>query len=186
MRYPASEKLEIIRLVEQSDLSVRLTLLRLGIRKSTFYGWLKRYHECGVDGLEDRKPSPGLVWNKLPEDQQAAIIELALERPELSPRELAVAYTDEQSSFVSESTVYRLLKVHDLITSPAYILMEAADKFQHPTSRVNEMWQTDFTYCAPILRRYLLLILTKLEHVWNAFWSLVVMNRMPTFCYEKV
>jgi transposase InsO family protein/transposase-like protein len=147
MRYSASEKLEIIRLVEQSSLSVRQTLLRLGIRKSTFYGWLKRYHEGGVDGLEDRKPCPELVWNKLPEDQQAAIIELALERPELSPRELAVTYTDEQSSFVSESTVYRLLKAHDLITSPAYILMEAADKFQHPTSRVNEMWQTDFTYC---------------------------------------
>lgn len=147
MRYSASEKLEIIRLVEQSDLSVRQTLLRLGIRKSTFYGWLKRYHEDGVDGLEDRKPSPKLIWNKLPEDQQATIIELALERPELSPRELAVTYTDEQSSFVSESTVYRLLKAHDLITSPAYILMEAADKFQHPTSRVNEMWQTDFTYC---------------------------------------
>jgi putative transposase len=75
------------------------------------------------------------------------IIELALEKPELSPRELAVTYTDEQSSFVSESTVYRLLKAHDLITSPAYILMQAADKFQHPTRRVNEMWQTDFTYC---------------------------------------
>ena len=34
----------------------------------------------------------------------------------------------------------------DLITSPAYILMEAADKFQHPSSHVNELWQTDFTY----------------------------------------
>lgn len=55
-------------------------------------------------------------------------------------------YTDEQSSFVSESTVYRLLKAHDLITSPAYILMQARDKFQHPTTRINEMWQTDFTY----------------------------------------
>ncbi len=147
MRYSASEKFEITRLVEQSDLSVRQTLFRLGICKSTFYDWLKRYHEGGIDSLEDRKPPPGLVWNKLPEDQQAAIIELALERPELSPRELAVTYTDEQSSFVSESTVYRLLKAHDLITSPAYILMQATDKFQHPTTRINEMWQTDFTYC---------------------------------------
>ena len=25
--------------------------------------------------------------------------------------------------------------------------MQAADKFQHPTTRVNEMWQTDFTHC---------------------------------------
>lgn len=37
MRYSASEKFEIIRLVEQSSLSVRQTLLQLGIRRSTFY-----------------------------------------------------------------------------------------------------------------------------------------------------
>jgi len=147
MRYSSSEKFEIIRLVEQSSLPVRQTLQRLGIRKSTFYNWLKRYYEAGIDGLEDRKPGPGQVWNKLPKDQQDKLIKLALEKPELSPRELAVTYTDEQSNFVSESTVYRLLKAHDLITSPAYILMQATDKFQHPTTRVNEMWQTDFTYC---------------------------------------
>ncbi len=57
-----------------------------------------------------------------------------------------MTYIDEQSSFISESSVYRLLKAHDLITSPAYILMQERDKFQHPTIRVNEMWQTDFTY----------------------------------------
>jgi hypothetical protein len=79
------------------------------------YSWLKRYQSGGIDGLEDRKPCPRLVWNKLPEDQQAEIIKLALDKPELSPRELAVTYIDEQFSFVSESTVYRLLKAHDLI-----------------------------------------------------------------------
>lgn len=146
MRYCASEKFEIIRLVEQSSMSVRQTLLRLGIHRSTFYNWLKRYQLNGIDGLDNRKPCPGSVWNKLPAQDQAAIIKLALEKPELSPRELAVTYIDEQSSFVSESSVYRLLKAHDLITSPAYILMQARDKFQHPTTRVNEMWQTDFTY----------------------------------------
>ena len=45
--------------------------------------------------MEDRKPSPRWVWNKLPEDQQAAIIELAMDKPELSPRELAIMYIDE-------------------------------------------------------------------------------------------
>ena len=147
MRYTASEKMEIIRLVEQSNLSVRQTLDQLGIRKSTFYNWLKRLESAGVDGLADKRPSPGIPWNKLLADEQNAIIGLALEKPELSPRELAVTYTDEQARYVSESTVYRLLKAHDLITSPAYILMQAADKFFHPTTRVNEMWQTDFTYC---------------------------------------
>jgi len=146
MRYSAAEKHEIIHLVEHSSLSVRRTLAQLGIPKSTFYGWLQRYDSGGLDALEDNKPAPPSVWNKLPDDRQRALVDLALDQPELSPRELAVTYTDEQSYFVSESTVYRLLKAHDLITSPAYILMQAAEKFQHPTTRVNEMWQTDFTY----------------------------------------
>jgi transposase InsO family protein len=73
-------------------------------------------------------------------------VDLALSEPELSPRELAVKYTHQAAYFVSESTVYRLLKAQDLITSPAYILMQASDKFQQPTTRVNQMWQTDFTY----------------------------------------
>ena len=146
MRYPASEKYAIIRLVEDSNLSVRQTLRRLDIHRSTFYHWLQRYQDNGVDGLEDRKPTPTVAWNQIPLDHRDAIIELALDKPELSPRELAARYTDQQAYFVSESTVYRLLKAQDLITSPAYILMRASDQFQHPSKAVNELWQTDFTY----------------------------------------
>src|SRR5262249_50061210 len=64
----------------------------------------------------------------------------------LSPRELAVNFTDTKGSFVSEATVYRLLKDHGLITSPAFILMQAADRFANPTTAPNQLWQTDFTY----------------------------------------
>jgi hypothetical protein len=77
---------------------------------------------------------------------RAALIDLALEKPDLSPRKLAVSYTDDRQYFVSESTVYRLLEAQDLITSPAYILMQTSDRFQNPSRRVNELWQTDFTY----------------------------------------
>ena len=146
MRYSSSDKYEIIQLVQNSDLSVRQTLARLDIHKSTFYNWLKRYHENGMDGLEDRKPLPQAVWNRIADEHREAIVDLALDKPELSPRELAVRYTDNQAYFVSESTVYRLLKEQDLITSPAYILMQASKQFQHPSTRVNELWQTDFTY----------------------------------------
>jgi len=66
--------------------------------------------------------------------------------PELSPRELAWHITDQHEYFISESSVYRLLKQYDLITSPAYILLQAGDKFHTPTKRINELWQTDFTY----------------------------------------
>ena len=71
---------------------------------------------------------------------------LVLDRPELRPRELAITFTDTQGYFVPESSVYRLLKAHDLITSPAFIVMKAADVFQDKTTAINQQWQTDFTY----------------------------------------
>ena len=86
------------------------------------------------------------MWNRIPDDVRAAIIELALEQSELSPRELAVRFTDSQGYFVSEANVYRLLKAHDLITSPAFIVMKAAKAFTDKTTAPNQMWQTDFTY----------------------------------------
>ena len=146
MRYPASEKLAIIRLVEQSSLPIRRTLAQLGIPKSTFYDWYRRYEAGGLDGLEDAPPRPQRVWNQLPEDRREAIIDLALAAPALSPRELAVRYTEEQGYYVSESTVYRMLKAQDLITSPAFMVLQAAEKFSHPTTAPNQLWQTDFTY----------------------------------------
>jgi len=146
MRYPASEKLEIIQLVEQSHLPAKRTLAMLGVTRSTFYRWYDRWREGGPEALRDRPSKPSRVWNRIPEAIQNQIVELALDAPELSPRELAVRFTDESKYFVSESSVYRLLKAHDLITSPAYIVIKAADEFKDKTSAPNELWQTDFTY----------------------------------------
>jgi transposase InsO family protein len=146
MRYPATEKLEIIRLVEQSHLSARRTLQKLGIPRSTFNRWYERFLAGGVDALEDCRPRPNRVWNRIPEETRDQIVELALNEPELSPRELAVTFTDSRGYFVSESSVYRLLKAHDLITSPAFIVIKAADEFHDKTTAPNQLWQTDFTY----------------------------------------
>jgi transposase-like protein len=123
MRYPASEKAEIIRLVEQSHLPVRRTLEKLGIPRATFYRWYDLHRTGGPETLGDRSPRPGRVWNRIPEEIRSQIIDLALDQPELSSRELAVRFTDERQYFVSEASVYRLLKAHDLITSPAYIVI---------------------------------------------------------------
>jgi putative transposase len=71
---------------------------------------------------------------------------MALDVPELSPRELAIRLTDAEGYFVSESSVYRLLKAHDLITSPAFTVTKAADEFNDKTTASNQLWQTDFTY----------------------------------------
>jgi putative transposase len=110
MRYPASEKLEIIRLVEQSHLSARRTLEKLGIPRSTFNRWYDRFLTGGIDALEDCKPRASRVWNRIPDKMRDQIIELALNEPELSPRELAVTFIDTKGYFVSESSVYRLLR----------------------------------------------------------------------------
>jgi len=51
MRYSQSEKMEIIRLVENSEISAKRTLMEFGINRSTFYNWYQRYLESGYDGL---------------------------------------------------------------------------------------------------------------------------------------
>jgi hypothetical protein len=65
---------------------------------------------------------------------------MALDEPELSPRELAVRFTTAQDYFISEATAYRILKDNDLVTSPAWIVMKAADRFHQPTMAINQLW----------------------------------------------
>ena len=146
MRYPASEKLEIIRLVEESHLSARLTLAKLGIPRTTFYRWYDRYLQRGEAGLQDQSPKPKHVWNRIPDEVRRKVVKLALKETELSPRELAVTFTDTENYFVSEASTYRILKAHDLITSPAFIVIKAANEFKDKTTAINQLWQTDFTY----------------------------------------
>jgi putative transposase len=129
MRYPACEKREIIQFVEQSHLPVRRTLEKPGIPRAAFYRWHDLYHTGGPETLGDRSPRPGRVWNRIPGMVREQIIKLALDEPILSPRELAVRFTGTENYFVSEASVYRLLKAHDLIASPAFIVIKAADEF---------------------------------------------------------
>ena len=146
MSLSAGEKLEVIRMVEESELSVRRTLRELDVSRSSFYRWYRQYLDGGPAALQPASRSPRCCWNQIPETVQEQCLEIALQYPELSSRELAWTITDKHGYFISESSVYRLLKQYDLITSPAYILLQAGDTFQPPTRRVNELWQTDFTY----------------------------------------
>jgi putative transposase len=140
------EKMEIITLVEQSQLSVKATLKEIGINRSTFYQWYKRYLQSGYEGLSSPGGSKRGYWNQVPEKERHQVVEIALQRPELSCRELAWHIVDQEGWFISESTVYRILKSRGLITTPAYRLMEAAERYVNPTTAVNQLWQTDFTY----------------------------------------
>lgn len=151
MRYGQGQKMELIRIVEGSKLSVKSTLRELDINRSTFYEWYRRYQEQGYDGLASSYKRPKQFWNQIPDCERERVVQTALKKPQLSPRELACHIADNCGYFISESSVYRILKVHDLISSPAYTVITAADKFINPTKRINELWQTDFTYLKVIL-----------------------------------
>ena len=58
--------------------------------------------------MEDRRPHPGRVWNRIPGDIRDQVVELALDEPELSPRELAVRFTDTKRHYISEASAYPL------------------------------------------------------------------------------
>lgn len=146
MRYSQSEKMEVIRIVDCSDLGVKRTLRELGINRSTFYEWYRRYQEEGYDGLAPRKPAVRRFWNAIPSWEREKVVEAALDHPDRSPRELAWMITDQRGYYISESSVYRILKAHDLIPAPSFEVISARDRFTQPTVRVNELWQTDFTY----------------------------------------
>jgi len=145
IRYKPDEKLEIIHLVEHSELPVKQTLEELQVPGSTFYDWYRRYQELGPDGLKNNHSKGEQFWNRIPDPVREQIVDLALKYPEEAPRQLTYRFIDENAYFVSESSVYRILKGYDLIESPAFEVVTAKDKFDNPTKRVNEMWQTNFT-----------------------------------------
>jgi len=116
MSLSASEKVEVIRIVEDSELSIRQTVAELGISRTSFYRWYQRYQQGGIEALENRSKSAKRFWNKLPGSVKEQCLEIALQYPEKSPRELAWQITDEYKYFIFESSVYRILKDYDLIT----------------------------------------------------------------------
>lgn len=146
MRATASEKMETIRLVEGSKVSVRKTLAELGVSRSTFYRWYAAYEESGFDGLAPAPSQSKRFWNRIPDHERRKIVDVALAKPEFSPRDVASHVTDYEGLFVSESSVYRILRDFDLVTSPHYIVISAKEKFDRPTQRIHELWQIDFTY----------------------------------------
>ncbi len=145
IRYTSEENLEIIHLVEHSDLSIKRTLEELDVPRSTFYSWYRRYQEEGVEGLKAKSSKTKQFWNRIPDPVREEIADLALEYPEEPPRQITYRFIKEKQYFVSESSVYRILKGYDLIESPAFEVITAKEKFDNPTQRVNEMWQIDFT-----------------------------------------
>ena len=147
MRFTPEEKAEAIELVLRSPDGITRTLKALGIHKRTFYNWYNAYTEGGTDALRPHSRTR-VQWNQIPESVKILVVNVALENGNttLSPRELAVKITDEMRIFISESSVYRILKQRGLIRPAEHHFIQAADEFKNKTIVPNQMWQTDFTY----------------------------------------
>src|SRR3546814_20536689 len=110
MRYPASEKLEIIRIVEQSHLPAKRTLDQLGIPRRPFYRWYDRFVEGGPEALADRPSAPSRVWTRIGDDHKQQLVERATDYREHSPLQLADSFTANARSGGSETKGSSTLK----------------------------------------------------------------------------
>ncbi len=106
MRYSQAEKMEIIKLVENSEIGVKRTLEELSVCRSSYYRWYQKYTEEGFEGLSNRKSNPKRIWNKIPDEEKEKVVAIALELPDQSPRQLAWHITDKNGYYISESSVY--------------------------------------------------------------------------------
>ncbi len=139
----AAEKKKILAFVTNLGLPRRRALEHLGFPRSTYYQWLKRQSE---GRLQDKKGGSPVPWNKLKPVEEAKILAMARASPELSCRQLAWQLVDEEGWYVSESTVFRILKREGLIKPAEVIGFKAGKEYHRKTKRPNELWATDCSH----------------------------------------
>ena len=139
----AAEKGKILALVAGSGLPRRRALEHLGLPKSTYYRWIKRQSD---GGLQDKKGGSRVPWNKLRPEEEAKILSRARASPELSARQLALQLIDDERWYISESTVFRILKREGLIKPAEVVGFKAGKEYHRKTKRPNELWATDCSH----------------------------------------
>jgi transposase InsO family protein len=136
----AEEKAGILRLVTDSGLPRLRALAQLRLSRSTYYRWLKRQNE---GRLKDRNGGSPIPWNKMRPEEETRILAEARAYPGLSCRQLAWRLTDSEDTYVSESTVYRILKRTGLIKPAEIIGFKASKEYRRKTKQPNELWASD-------------------------------------------
>ena len=138
----AVEKAEVLARVVSSSVPKRKALGERGVPRSTYYRWLRRREQRGLqDDAEGGKPP----WNRLTSQEVDKVLSADREMPELSPRQLASWVTDNMGFSVSESTVYRILRREGLVKRPA-MRLAAGKEYHRKTTGPHQMWATDASY----------------------------------------
>ena len=162
----ARQKVEILRSVEGSSLPICEALARLDVSASTYYRWRRKFRTRGLAGLKDQATRNGATWNRLLDEEQEGIIEVARHHPEWSSREVSCHLADSCGFTASESTIYRLLKKRGWVKPRQLKTFPASDEYAHQTSHPNQQWQTDASYL--------------LVKNWGWYYLLSVLDDSPT------
>ena len=137
-----SEKAAVLARVASSGLPKCKVLDELGVPRSTYYRWLRRKEQ---QGLEDKAGGGKPPWNKLTSREVHRILSAAREMPDLSCRQLAAWITDNMGFSASESTVYRILRGEGLVKR-AELRLAAGKEYHRKTTGPHQMWATDASY----------------------------------------
>jgi putative transposase len=140
------QKLEMLRAVKGSSLSVQEAVARLDVSPSTYYRWRRKYRAGGLQSLQDKGTRSGAPWNRLLDEERERIFEVALQHPEWSSREISCHLADACGFTASESTVYRLLKKRGWVKPRKLKTFPASDAYTVKPSAPNTQWQTDASY----------------------------------------
>ena len=137
-----TEKAEVLDKVDSSSLPKRKVLGELGVPRSTYYRWLRRKEQ---QGLDDDVGGGNPPWNKLTAQEIDSVLSAARDMPDLSCRQLATWTTDNMGFSVSESTVYRILRRDGPVKRPE-MRLAAGKEYHRKTTGPHQMWATNASY----------------------------------------
>ena len=161
----ASERGGVLAVVAASPLSKRQVLAEMGIPRRTYYNWVRREKESKS---RDAKSRDGRPWNKVKAEEGKLVIDQAWASPELSPRQLALRLIDRYGSWLSESTVYRILRREGLVKRVEVKGFAAGKEYHRKTSKPNEMWATDCSYLRVV--------------GWGFYYMVTVIDDFSRYC----
>jgi putative transposase len=141
-----AQKMDIIRSIESSGLSISQALKKLDMPRSTYYRWKHKLRTMGLQGLKDNKPHRARTWNQLQPHEDDTILKVADANSDWPSRQISLYITDNAGFSVSETTVYRRLKKVGLVPELNTKTFPASNEYKIKTTHVNQQWQTDATY----------------------------------------